>query len=395
MSVNCTTHNTNTNYSNCTNNSKGDSPPEVQWHFFAFIVIMAIVCIFCNGIIVAVFIVEKSIRNHPNIFVISLACADLVLGIVETPLYLVNASPDVDLPYFYISFDISMFSAAIFSCTLLSIERALKIKFPYWYVNNVTTSRIKKVVLLGWIAAILVGSLSLTRGENSNSIRYVLFISIFIYVLPVLAITVSYTSIFLVAHKHTKSIRRQNSGIAGQQTRIRISEVKTAWRLGVFIIVYVICWTPHFINLWWRVLLEHDLLEHNMPLAFAVAGPTLPIVNAVINPFLYALFNPAFRKGIAKLYKRKKQASNYMESIPRNEISTRQTNITNSPSVSRIVSSHSLPSMELREPSLTPADLRSVHLIACKKMSILSQAESELLNNEHDNNRCYFFETSL
>ena len=361
-----------------------------QWYFLGLIIILVIACIVCNSIIVAVFIVEKSIRNHANMFVLSLACADLVVGMVLMPLWIANSTPGLNLHYYHTSVDIFCCSASILNCAVLSIERVIKINFPYWYTNNVTTFRLKIVILLVWTAAVLVGGFSLLRGYNANSIPFLAFITIFIYVLPVLAIFASYVSIFFVAHKHTQSIRRQKRQIDGDHTTYTgMSEAKTAWRLSVFILVFIICWTPFFIKIWGSLLFKTG------PVYFSVLANTLTNINAAINPFLYALFNPLFRKGMVKLYKRKKRNNQKMGSIRRNDNSTAQTNINNSPSVSRPVSTQCSPLTERRE--VRSLDLRQGHQDTYEKPLISPRDEHEQTNNKDKNisNKCRMYETSL
>jgi hypothetical protein len=362
------------------------SDPELQWVFLGFIVILVIACIVCNSIIIAVFIAEKSIRNHANMFVVSLACADLVVGMISMPLWIADSSPNLKIHYYHKSVDILCFSASIFICALLSIERALKIGSPFWYTNYVTAFRLKVIIVLGWIAAVLVGSLSLLRGTDPNNLPYIIFISIFIYILPVLAILISYMSIFVVAHRHAKSIRKQERRIDGGTTSIRMSDAKTAWRLSVFIIVFVICWTPVFVLIWGRLF-----LRNRPPVYFIIVATTLPYINAVINPFLYALFNPLFRRGIVKFYKKRKGTRQRMESIRRKESSTALTNPSNSFSMSGALSMQLFP-QERRE--LHSADLGKDHIDAHKKLLTQPHTEHGHANNEDmyiSNN----YETSL
>ena len=310
-----------------------------EWGFIVFVISLSIACVVFNGIIVTVFVVYKSIRNHTNMFVLSLACADVIVGAISMPLWILESTKVLQFRYAYNdSIDVLCGSASIYNCALLSIERALKIRFPYWYTNNVNAFRIKVVIFFGWIAAILVGSLSLLRGMDTQNYYYLSFVSVFCYILPVLAIFISYTSVFLVAHKHAKSIRSQNRQIGNVMTRTTVSEAKTAWRLSVFIIVFIICWTPFYIRTWGFLFIKNGAAKT----VFNIIANTLPYINAAINPFIYTIFNPLFRKGIVKLYK-KGMNGHKTETSRRIETSTAQTNINNSPSLSRPVSTHCSP----------------------------------------------------
>ena len=349
------------------------SDPE-QWYFLGFIVILVIACIVCNSIIIAVFIVEKSIRNHANMFVVSLACADLVVGMVSMPLWIANSSPGLELHYYHTSIDIVCCSASIFNCAFLSIERLLNIGSPYWYASNVTAFRLKIVILLGWIAAVLIGSMSLLRGTNPNNLPYIIFISILIYILPVLTILTSYIGIFVVAHKHAKSIRQQGRLIYGDMSNLRISEAKTAWRLSVFIIVFIICWTPFLVRTWGPLL-----SSNGPPIYFIILANTLPNFNAVINPFLYALFNPPFRRGMVKFYKKKRGTRQKIVSIRRKDISTALSNLNNNPPMSEALSAQLFP-QERRK--LHSSDLRKEHIETHKNLLSPPHAEHGHTNNE-------------
>ena len=369
------------------NTTHPNSPPASPWYFFAVVILLLLACIICNSLIVAVFIIKKSIRNNTNMFVLSLACADLVVGMISMPLWIVNANPGIQLHYYVYTIDILCCSASIFNCALLSLERVLKICFPYWYANNVTAFKINVVILLGWIAAVLTGCLSLLRGTNSKNIYYAIFITIWIYILPVIAIFVSYMSIFFVAHKHAKTIRTQNRHFDSNIACVRISEAKTAWRLSIFIIVFVLCWTPFFVKTWASILFLP-------PAWFNVIANTLTYINAIINPFLYAIFNTSIRKEIRKLFKRRSESPK-IGSSRRNEISTAQTNINYSPSISRNASTHLSPPTERREQYLF-TDVRKNHLNTCEELLIPTNSKYGLTNNEimHDSN-LYLYETSL
>ncbi|XP_028401309.1 5-hydroxytryptamine receptor-like [Dendronephthya gigantea] len=296
------------------------SPESAVW-FLGIVVLLLVSCLICNTTILVVFVAEKSFRNRANMLVGSLACSDLVVGMVSIPLWIANSTTEVDLHYYHYSVDILCCSASIFNCALLSMERALKITLPYWYANNVNSVRIKIAILVSWIGAVFVGGLSLARGTDRNNIPYIIFLSVIIYILPVIVMFASNISIFIVAYKHAKSIRKQKCRLTCKATRMKVSESKTSLRLSVISIAYVICWTPVFVKVWGKIL-----LPDGTPSYFNVTAVTLTHVNAVVNPFLYALLNPLFRKAIGKLYRKSKGFDRKRESKRRNDVSAVHTN---------------------------------------------------------------------
>lgn len=340
--------------------------PGTGWAYLAVVSALFLACIICNGLILAVFLFDHTIRNQTNNFVVSLACADIVVGIVSMPLWIANSAPHITTTYYLYSIDLLCCSASIFSCALLSLERALKIICPYWYANTATTDRVKIVILFGWIAAILVGGLSLIRREDANNIPYISFITLVIYVLPVLTIFISYLSIFFVACKHSHDIQRQSRGVSKELSARLKGDTKTAWRLGIFIAVFIICWTPVFVTIWVDALSNNSTL----PVPFFVLASTLPYVNAVINPFLYALGNSAFRKSMKKLFKRKTMSQNGKRSSSRRlHTSTLNTNINNSTTLCR-----ASPKTDRKDNVLLPLD-QQPHPSALKQLISLPQSK--------------------
>lgn len=370
-----------------TNMTNNITDPGTGWGYLAFVGVLLVACIVCNGLILVVFALDHTIRNETNNFVVSLACADIVVGMVSMPLWIANSAPNVKVTYYINSIDLLCCSASIFSCALLSLERALKINCPYWYANTVTTDRVKIVIVIGWITAIVVGGLSFARGHNANNIPYISFITLVIYVLPVIAICISYISILFVALKHSHNIRRQSRRVSGDSSPKLRSDAKIAWRLGIFIAVFIICWTPVFIAIWFDAL----MVGSTLPLAFRVAASSLPYLNAVINPFLYALGNAAFRKSMKKLYKRKTMSQNTkISSSRRMQTSIFNMNLNHSPSLSRTVQTS--PKTDRKSKVLLPSNHHH-----SRSLKELSQSEStcEYLKYQSRQGITYIYESSV
>ncbi|XP_046851731.1 trace amine-associated receptor 13c-like [Xenia sp. Carnegie-2017] len=296
--------------------------------------VLLILCVFCNGIVIRSFFTEKYIRSHANMYVISLSCADLGCGIVGISLFLVSSFENFTeyILIIQISFDIFWGSASIFNCVVLSIERALKVNFPYWYANNMTSLKIKVSIFFVWFAALIVASLSFARKERKAPV-YLTFLFIVAFVIPVYTIFTSYLTIFYVARKHVRNIRSQNHGGNKELRNLRWLEVKVAWKTSIFTAVHILCWTPQFVT----VILT--ILSRDNPLPLMYSSVILKYINAAINPFIYALFNPSFRKAIIKLFQ-KRQLMTSQRSYQRNGNLTLNTAFP-SPTVSRYESGYS------------------------------------------------------
>uniref|UniRef100_A0A3P9HFF2 G-protein coupled receptors family 1 profile domain-containing protein n=1 Tax=Oryzias latipes TaxID=8090 RepID=A0A3P9HFF2_ORYLA len=251
----------------------------------------------------------RRLHTPTNLLILSLAVSDFCVGflILFQVFFLDGCWYLGDLMcVFYYVLDVVVTSSSVGNMVLISVDRYVAICYPLHYPTKVTLSRARLTVSLCWICSLLYdfvlmkenlkhpGKANLCLGECVISISSAetvadLFITV---VIPITAITVLCVRVFVAAVSQIRAIR---PGAAAQPQRgggtVRKSELRAARTLGVVVLVFLMCLLPYYC-----VLLEGPSGFFNASyLAFFMY---LFYLNSCINPLIYALFYPWFRKSV-------------------------------------------------------------------------------------------------
>lgn len=174
-----------------------------------------------NACVIVVFLKYRSMRSVTNYYVLSLAVADLLVGMIAVPFAIVTS---VELPklfeacLFMNSLLMALCTSSIFSLVALSIDRYIAIIYPLHYKTTMTAKHSLIAIFTSWVLAIIVGLLPLfgwnlgpppvprCRFTEVIDLTYLLFIYAATIILPSVFISVVYAKIFWVVHKHVSVI---------------------------------------------------------------------------------------------------------------------------------------------------------------------------------------------
>ncbi|XP_072253827.1 trace amine-associated receptor 13c-like [Leuresthes tenuis] len=253
----------------------------------------------------------RQLHTPTNILLLSLAVSDFLVGLVIIPAGIVRNTSCWFLGdlmcflYNYLSYIIT--SASVGDMVLISIDRYVAICDPLHYPTRVTERRVKLCVCLCWLCSALYNflfvkdDLTLLGRHNSCYGECVVFIDyisgtldlILTFILPVTVITVLYMRVFVVAVSQARAMRSHVTSAKLQLSvtiKTKKSELKAARTLGVLMIVFLICFIPYYCV----SLVEADLLNSSS----ASFVYHLLNFNSCLNPMIYALFYPWFRKAV-------------------------------------------------------------------------------------------------
>ncbi|XP_026232422.1 trace amine-associated receptor 13c-like [Anabas testudineus] len=253
----------------------------------------------------------RQLHTPTNLLLLSLAVSDFFVGLVVTPLeahrqtscwFLGNLMCSL---YNFVAFAITC--ASVVNVLLISADRYVAICDPLHYPTRVTVRRVKVCVFLCWLCSVLYSTLflkdDLTQPDTHNScyggcVIFIDYISgtvdiVLTFIVPIAVIIVLYLRVFLTAVSQARAMRSHVAATTlhhSGNVLSKKSELKAARTLGINIIVFLICFCPYHC-----LFLVQDSSVSSFSAAFAVF---MLYISPCLNPVIYALFYPWFRKAI-------------------------------------------------------------------------------------------------
>ncbi|KAM9850593.1 trace amine-associated receptor 13c-like [Aulostomus maculatus] len=251
----------------------------------------------------------KKLHNQTNFLLLSLAVSDFIVGfLMMFQLALVDGCwflGDLICTAFYVV-DYSVTSASIGNMVLISVDRYVAICDPLHYQTKITEKRVKISIYICWGFSFLYHCVrfkdSLKNPGKPNSCigecvvvtDYAggiidLFLS---FIGPVTVIVVLYVRVFVVVVAQAQAMRSHVAVVTLQlSVTPKKSELKAARALGVVILVFLVCVCPYFC-----VALSGQGIFLNAASATVII--CLFYFNSSLNPLIYAVFYPWFRKSV-------------------------------------------------------------------------------------------------
>jgi hypothetical protein len=293
-----------------------------------FILIIFAICTILGNTLVLVATWREANLHQPNkYFVACLAVADLLVGMILEPLKVYQVTLDhesrdimsIHLCRFLIWIDTLALAASIYTLTFISFDRYLKVKKPLQYRSRMTTSKSLKIIFIIWFISTAFatyaatphsGSVGILRTsgkdcspvDDNKKTEFYTFVAVSAFFLPTVVILVMYALIFVVVHKRQKMLRNgelgQTPNVQNQRSAF-LQDLKTIRMLLVVVGVFILCWGPLFIC---AMLALHyqNFVDSNSQLLFF----TLPLLNSLCNPIIYACLDKTYREAFKKLFQR-------------------------------------------------------------------------------------------
>ncbi|XP_034550357.1 trace amine-associated receptor 13c-like [Notolabrus celidotus] len=289
--------------------------PTLAWPEALFLHIMlssiSVLTVALNLLVIIAVSHFRQLHTPTNILLLSLAVSDFLVGLLLMPVeILLNTScwifgDYICCLYSYVSFIIT--SASVGDMVLISVDRYVAICDPLHYSSRITERRVKLCVCLCWLCSVLYSSVflkdELSQPGKHNScygecVIFVDFIAgtvdlVLTFIAPITAIIVLYMQVFAVAVSQARAVRSQVTSITlhlSLPLPAKKSELKAARTLGVLVVVFLICFCPYY-----GLALAGDSVISESLSSFVVF---LFYFNSCINPLIYALFYPWFRKAL-------------------------------------------------------------------------------------------------
>ncbi|XP_029800640.1 trace amine-associated receptor 6-like isoform X1 [Suricata suricatta] len=286
----------------------------------------AMLAVFGNLLVVTSILHFKQLHSPTNFLIASLACADFLVGVTVMPFSMVRSVESCwyfgpSFCTFHTCCDVAFCYSSLVHLCFISIDRYIAVTDPLLYPTKFTVSVSGICVGISWILPLvysgglfftgahddgleeLVSALSCVGGCRPVINQFWILIDLLLFFIPTFVMIILYSNIFLVAQK--QAIKIANIGSKAEasgpnkarerpnKARESKRERKAAKTLGITVIAFLISWLPYmidsfidFLGGWITPSYVYEILCW-----FAY-------YNSAVNPLIYALFYPWFRRAI-------------------------------------------------------------------------------------------------
>lgn len=288
-----------------------------------FPIIIGVLIVAANSLVIGLVATRRNLRTVTNYILASLAVSDLCTGAISIPLFL---SCNITLSSGFCNADVVVIIFTSVSTVLhilaMSIDRYICIIHALRYQIWVTKRRGWCVIAFIWFAALFMAliqlawrdlSLDVTEEQDAETQRILVNYDIFRIVvfigIPLFFMAFTYARILYEVHRQTKNIHKNNTPGWQETQRSTRKEWKVATIFLTMMIIFIICWVPFYL-LRIEQILQSKFFQLNFSDFATVLIYWLRLCSSLINPCLYILCKPDFRKATChRLRKRRRNCS--------------------------------------------------------------------------------------
>ncbi|XP_041944756.1 adenosine receptor A1-like [Alosa sapidissima] len=278
---------------------------------------IALASVLGNVLVVLVVGVNRALQDPTFCFIVSLALADIAVGVLVIPLAVV-ISLGLETQFYTCLFLSCLLliitQSSILSLLAIAIDRYLRVKIPTRYSSIVTQRRAWLGVCVCWLLSALTGVVPMfgwhrpLQGNMTSdlikcqftsvmSMDYMVYFNFFGWVVAPLSIMIIlYAEIFRVIRRQL-NLRAEATADASKYYR---KELKLAKSLALVVFLFALCWLPlHIMN-----CLLFFCPTCPMPKSAMYVGIFMSHVNSALNPLVYAFRIQRFRATLVQIGRR-------------------------------------------------------------------------------------------
>ncbi|XP_071754882.1 alpha-2B adrenergic receptor isoform X2 [Centroberyx gerrardi] len=193
--------------------------PQATTAFATAITFMMILTIVGNILVIIAVLTSRSLKGPQNLFLVSLAAADILVATLIIPFSLANelqgywafSSLWCEI---YLALDVLFCTSSIVHLCAIALDRYLSISRPVSYGAKRTPSRIKAAIIVVWLISAVISFpplLSLDKSDGgeevcelNNERWYILYSTIGSFFAPCVIMILVYVRIYQIAKQHTR-----------------------------------------------------------------------------------------------------------------------------------------------------------------------------------------------
>ncbi|KAI5620149.1 5-hydroxytryptamine receptor 4-like [Silurus asotus] len=288
---------------------------------YSFIMVGIFCTVVGNFLVVLAIAYFKQLRSHTNSFVMSLAVADFLVGLVVMPYSMIRTVEGCwnfgkMFCQLHSSLDVMLCTASIFHLSCIAFDRYYAVCNPLVYSFKMSRSRVSLLIVICWAVPLLISfgpillglhelGLDVPLPENVCVLLvnrvYAIIASLVAFYLPMATMLFAYWKIYKAAKRQAMQISALESQMAagmGKNSSKKLKhrnylrrEKKAAKTLGIIMGVFILFWLPFF-----TVNIVDPFIEYQTTSVIWDIFLWLGYINSSLNPFLYGFFNRSFRR---------------------------------------------------------------------------------------------------
>ena len=261
-----------------------------------------------NVVALWLFYKHESLRTISNRFLASLSIADVLVGLVIDPYWIVIRcwnSRRVQRKLVMITkmLWIHTTAATTLNSCCVSIDRFIAIRFPFRYQDSFTKRRCFAVIILVWLISLSLPFLMFSR----EGMELCVFIAFTICLVPLLVVSFCYIIIFKLARKQFKRILlAKNIPDSGENIRVRVVQnLKAIKTVGFVLSACIITWMPSVVLQLVRFYYMEEEKRCRLRKLEFVKSPwveAIAFTSSAINPLIYYFRNSDFRRAFRRTF---------------------------------------------------------------------------------------------
>ncbi|XP_022789325.1 probable G-protein coupled receptor No9 [Stylophora pistillata] len=285
--------------------------------------LLGVIILAGNTPVIYVIVRCHRLQKAANWFILSLAFADLSVGIFLIPVSSACALwiKSCNFSVLGICFDLLLF-VSIGNMCVMTADRYLFVVKPLTYQQNMTNRRVLLWMLAAWIIPIINSLISLAwifSDESVASVRafriYSTLQTISFNLLPCAAMLLIYGHIFIISRRHSRRIhaltKNQRLRHTNEANSPPLRLERSATRVfGLVVLIFVLCWLLSA----YRHLCDYFSLPCQVTFEVVLISRLLMIINSAINPFIYALLKEDIKQEVKKIFCGRKARTAIMNS---------------------------------------------------------------------------------
>lgn len=283
------------------------------------LIVLAVFIIVINVLVIALFLRNRALRTKTNMLLVSLAIADMVMGLVGIPMCITCNALAMFPEYIGVCFAAGVVYrfiavSTIFHIFAITIERYISVSYPFNYVTLVKMSRLRVVIASIWIGSLLMALVQLSWQDISRDftmqtsgigpLEYKAgliynVIGVFVcFLIPFTVMIFIYWRMFMIIRTQIKRIKEQH--IVGFEDNCRplASERRAITIFALMLGIFMICWLTWYLSL---LSIYVEVFFLSVPDDVYDLFDILRFSTSFVNPLLYTFLKTDFRKALFSL----------------------------------------------------------------------------------------------